>query len=616
MRAVWISIVALGIAATAPAADLEGVEPRNWWTGFEHRELQILFTGPEICGLSVRVDHPGVRVARTVRVANCRYLFVYLDIAVDAEPGTVNIEFSAPGREDFTEAYPLLPRREEPRTGFSTEDAIYLVTPDRFANGDPENDAIEGLPDKPDRDNPFGRHGGDIAGIEAHLDYIAELGFTAVWINPLLENAMPKYSYHGYAITDLYTVDPRYGSNEHFRALVEAASDRGIKVIMDQVVNHVGSAHDWIAEPPTADWINYGNSFVYGSRARTTNMDPYAAGTDIRLNADGWFSRSMPDLNQNNPLLADYLIQNSIWWIEFAGLGGIRQDTYPHNDKHFMAEWSRRIMTEYPDFNIVGEEWSSNPIVTSYWQAGKVNHDGYVSSLPSVFDFPVQAALLEALTATKPDQGTVWDPLYEVIGMDFLYPDPNNLVIFADNHDKSRIYTVVDEDPDLFRMAMVFLATMRGIPQVYYGTEILMSNPGTESHGIIRSDFPGGWDGDSRNAFTGKGLTQSERDAQQFIRMLFNWRKSAAVVHHGKFMHYTPLEDTYVYFRYDAEASLMIAMNRGTSAAELKTEHFSERLQGFAYGSDVLSGKRYDIASGLTVPARSVLLLELEPGTP
>jgi glycosidase len=612
MRAIWSLLATLGFAATAPASVVERVEPPNWWTGFEQRELQLLFSGPDVCEWSARVDYPGVRVARTVRAEHCGYLFVYLDIAPDAEPGTLGIELSAPGREPTTEEYTLYGRRDPPRPAFGAGDAIYLITPDRFANGDPTNDAVEGYGDLPDRNEPYGRHGGDIAGIEAHLDYIAELGFTALWINPLLENAMPRFSYHGYAITDLYAVDPRFGSNESFRALVDAADGRGIKIIMDQVVNHVGSSHPWISEPPSSDWINFGNSFVYGSRARTTNLDPYAAESDIRLNADGWFSAAMPDLNQNNPLLADYLVQNSIWWIEYAGLGGIRQDTYPHNDKHFMAEWSERIMTEYPEFNIVGEEWSANPVVTSYWQAGKVNHDGYRSSLPSVFDFPVQAALLDALTAAEPKQGTVWDPLYEVIGMDFLYPDPNNLVIFADNHDKSRVFTVLGEDMDLFRMAMVFLATMRGIPQLYYGTEILMSNPGTESHGIIRSDFPGGWPGDERNAFEGKGLSPAAAEARETVQRLFNWRKSTSVVQTGRFMHYTPLENTYVYFRYGDSEAVMVVMNRASNPVVLDTKRFAERLHGYSSGSDVLSGAEYELAATLTVPARSVLLLELE----
>ena len=269
-------------------------------------------------------------------------------------------------------------------------------------------------------------------------------------------------------------------------------------------------------------------------------------------------------------------------------------------------------MTEYPDFNIVGEEWSANPVVTSYWQAGKVNHDGYRSSLPSVFDFPVQAALLDALTAAEPEQGTVWDPLYEVIGMDFLYPDPNNLVIFADNHDKSRVFTVVGEDMDLFRMAMVFLATMRGIPQLYYGTEILMSNPGTESHGVIRSDFPGGWPGDEKNGFEEVGLSPAEAESRETVQRLFNWRKSTSVVQTGRFMHYTPLDNTYVYFRYGESDAVMVAMNRATSPVVLDTNRFSERLHGYSRGSDVLSGAEYDLAATLTVPARSVLLLELE----
>ena len=591
---------------------IERVEPPTWWLGFEHAELQLLVQGPDIGRYRAEVDHPGVSVARTVGVESPNYLFVYLELSEDARPGEFDIVL-ADGNDTRAIRYRLEERNPDPEQtrGFSSADVIYLITPDRFANGDPDNDAVDGYADLPDRSEPYGRHGGDLAGIESNLDYLADMGFTALWLNPVLENAMPEASYHGYAITDFYKVDPRYGSNADYRRLADAARSRGIGLIMDQIENHAGSEHWWMADLPAKDWINFDTRYVPTNHARTTNQDPYASRYDIELHAGGWFAPTMPDLNQRNPLLADYLIQNSIWWIEYLGLAGIRQDTYPYPDKHYMAEWTRRIMAEYPQFNIVGEEWSHNPNVTSYWQAGKNNHDGYVSYLPSVFDFPLQAALSDALTAPEPPWGSVWTPVYETLGMDFLYPDPFALVIFPDNHDMSRIFTQVDEDFDRYRMAMVFYATMRGTPQFFYGTEVLMSHPGTDSHGVIRSDFPGGFDGDGKSAFTGEGLDGQERAAQALVKKLLNWRKSASVVHSGQFMHFAPDGHSYVYFRYDDTDSVMVAFNRDDETVILDTARYAERLEGFRSARDVLTGRRFALDAPLELEPGSALLLEL-----
>ncbi len=591
---------------------IERVEPPSWWLGFEHAELQLLVYGPDIGRYRAAVDYPGVSVARTIGVESPNYLFVYLELTDEARPGEFDIEFDD-GSTQRTYRYGLEQRSADPeRTrGFSAADVIYLITPDRFANGDPGNDTVDGYADLPDRSEAYGRHGGDLAGIESNLDYVADMGFTALWLNPVLENAMPEASYHGYAITDFYKVDPRYGGNADYLRLADAARERGIGLIMDQIENHAGSGHWWLDDLPASDWINFDNRYAPTNHARTTNQDPYASGYDKEQHASGWFAPTMPDLNQRNPLLADYLIQNSIWWIEYLGLAGIRQDTYPYPDKHYMAEWTRRIMAEYPQFNIVGEEWSHNPNVTSYWQAGKQNHDGYVSHLPSVFDFPLQAALSDTLTAPEPPWGSVWTPVYETLGMDFLYPDPFALVVFPDNHDMSRIYTQVNEDFDRYRMALVFYATVRGTPQFFYGTEVLMSHPGTDSHGVIRSDFPGGFDGDSKNAFTGKGLDRQERAAQALLKRLLNWRKSSTVVHSGQFMHYAPDGHSYVYFRYDDNDSVMVAFNRDDETVTLDTARYAERLEGFRTARDVLTGQRYALDTPLELGPDSVLLLEL-----
>lgn len=616
MRLVRLAIIAFLLtlsAAPGGAQEIERIEPPFWWAGFEHRELQLMLHGNNISLLTPAVDHEGVSISRVVRVASPNYLFVYLDIGPGAEPGPFDIAFSE-GDYRITRTYEL--RRKNPDAGhvkgFTSADAIYLIMPDRFANGDPNNDEFYFLDDKLDRDDPYGRHGGDLKGIENHLDYIAGMGFTSVWLNPVLEIAMPVASYHGYATTDYYAVDPRLGTNEQLRQLAAKMKARGIGMIMDQAVNHIGSGHWWMDDLPTSDWLNFQGDPVMTPHRRTTNMDPHASEYDKTLHADGWFVESLPDLNQRNPLLADYLIQSSIWWVEYAGLQGIRVGSWPYPEKHFMSEWTRRILQEFPDFNIVGEEWSELPAVTSYWQRGQHKDDAYESFLPSVFDFPTQAAFTRALTGDPESYGGVWMSLYEIVAMDFLYPDPMNLVIFPGNHEMDRIYTQLDENFDLYRMAMVYYATMRGIPQFFYGDEIVASHPGTSSHGELRSDFPGGWDGDTVNAYTGEGLTEKQRDAQQLVRTLLNWRKNNSTIHHGKFMHFAPIGNVYVYFRYDADLTIMVILNRDEETVALDTGRFAERIGDATHGTDVVTGQRFNIEDSLVLEPRSALLLELE----
>ena len=615
MRLVRMAIISclLTISATPGGTqEIERVEPPFWWTGFEHRELQLMLHGNNISLLTPAVERDGVSISRVVRVESPNYLFVYLDIEPNAEPGTFGITFSE-GGYSFERTYELRGKNTDPAhtTGFSSADSIYLVIPDRFANGDPDNDEFYFLNDKLDREDPYGRHGGDLAGIENHLDYIAGMGFTSVWLTPVFESNEPVASYHGYSTTDHYTVDPRLGTNEQFRELTAKMKARGIGMIMDQVVNHAGTGHWWMDDLPTGDWLNFQEEPVLTPHRRTTNMDPYASEYDKRLHAGGWILESLPDLNQRNPLLADYLIQNSIWWIEYAGLQGIRIDSWPYADKQFLSEWARRIMREYPTFNIVGQEWSELPAVTSYWQRGRQNHDGYISYLPSVFDFPVQAAFVRALTSDPDSYSGVWMSLYELVGLDFLYPDPMNVVIFPGNHDMDRIYTRLDENFDLYRMAMVYYVTVRGIAQFFYGDEILVSHPDTSNLGEIRSDFPGGWDGDVVNAFSGDGLTGQQLEAQQLVSKLLNWRKNNAAVQHGEFMHFAPVKNVYAYFRFDENETIMVVLNRDDQAVTLDTARFAERIGNATHGTDVVSGERFNIEESLVLEPRSALLLEL-----
>lgn len=591
---------------------IERVEPPFWWAGMQHPQLQLLIKGEGIGKAQVVIDYPGIELTEVHRVNSPNYLFVDLELWQHVKPGTFEITLLFEGKT--TLRYPYELKAREPgsaeREGFHASDVMYLITPDRFANGNPDNDEVKAMREGKNRKDDYGRHGGDIAGISAHLDYITDMGFNAIWLNPILENDQPRQSYHGYAVTDYYKVDPRYGSNEEYVALATQARDRGVKMIMDMIANHCGSMHWWMADPPTEDWINHQGTFVGTNHRRTTHQDPHASEVDRKGMVDGWFVPTMPDLNQRNSFMANYLIQNSIWWVEYAHLAGIRQDTYPYPDPDFMRDWTCRIMAEYPNFNIVGEEWSPNPAVTSYWQAGKQNANGYTSCLPSVMDFPVNIALPQALL--KPEtHNTGWGQVYEALSNDFLYPDPYNLVIFPDNHDMSRIYTQLGENYDLYRLALVFNLTTRGIPQIYYGTEILMSHPGTDSHGAIRSDFPGGWKGDKVNAFTGQGLSPQAKEAQSFLKTLLNWRKETPVVQTGKLMHYAPENGVYVYFRYNEDEAVMVVLSKNDKPVALELSRFSERLEGFSAGQEVITGTTQRLEKTLTVPARGAMVLEL-----
>ena len=592
---------------------IERVEPLHWWIGMENPELQVMIYGNDIGDLSPAVDYQGVTIKRIQKVENDNYLFVYLNISKDTAPGKFDIKLSKDGEQELSYRYELKEREQNSaqREGFNSSDVMYLITPDRFANGNPANDSVAGYADSLDRDDDYGRHGGDIQGIINHLDYIDEMGFTALWLNPVKENAMESSSYHGYATTDYYKVDPRFGSNELYKKMSEEAEKRGIKLIMDMIMNHSGSNHWWMNDLPTEDWVHYPENYQQTNHRRTTLHDPYASDIDKKVFTDGWFVKSMPDLNQDNPLLADYLIYNSLWWIEYAGLDGIRHDTHPYAGKEFMADWTCRIMEEYPNFNIVGEEWGVDPLILSKWQQGSDKPDNFNSCLPSLMDFPLQVSLIESLTAEESwDQGFI--DVYETLTFDYAYPDPYNLVIFAENHDMDRFYRQVNQNFDLYKMGLAYIMTMRGIPQFYYGTELLMSNEKHHDHGQIREDFPGGWESDSKNGFTGEGLSDKQKKAQTFVKKLVNWRKNNPVIHNGELMQYAPKHDgVYIYFRYTEEKSVMVAFNKNEKAKSLDTGYYYERLEGFTKGTDVITEKTYTL-DNLKIPSRSVLILELE----
>lgn len=590
------------------------IEPLNWWVGMKNPKLQILIQGNDVKGAEVISTKAGLTISKVHSADSPNYLFLDCMVASNAQAGIYPLIFKKAGKVIQTVNYRLEAREKGSanRESFSPKDVIYLITPDRFANGEESNDAAPGLLEpKPHRSEMYGRHGGDIKGIQDRLDYIKNMGFTAIWNMPLLENDQRRESYHGYSITNHYQIDPRFGSNEEFRELAKQAKGKGIKMIVDIVLNHIGDGHYWMKDLPFKDWINYGGKFISTTHHREVQQDPHASQADVKLQVEGWFVPTMPDLNQKNPFLATYLIQNSIWWVEYAHLGGLRIDTYPYSLKEFANRWSTALLNEYPNLNMVGEEWSSNPIITSYWQKGKLNSNGFVSTLPSLMDFPLQTVLAESLRENDQEWGKGLMKLYNVLANDLVYPNPYNLVVFGDNHDMSRFFTQVGNDIDLFKMGMSFILTTRGIPQIYYGTELLFSNPKSTEHGEIRADFYGGWKGDIKDAVSGKNLTNDEKNAQDFMRKILNWRQSNAAIHQGKLIHFAPENGVYAYFRYNDKSKVMVLMNKNTKATSIDLKRFEEILPKNAQVKDVMNDHSFTLGESLQVASKTTLILEI-----
>jgi glycosidase len=606
-----ISAAWLFLLLNAQGKEPQRVEPMFWWVGMKSPELQIMIFEKSISQTDVSLTYPGVELISVSKVKNPDFLFLNVRISGETKPGKFDLHFSKGGKVVYSYPYELKIREQgsAKRMGFNNSDVIYLITPDRFVNGNPDNDWVAGTKEKPNRTDRDGRHGGDIRGIINSLDYLKKMGFTAVWLNPVLENNMTKVSYHGYSTTDFYKVDPRYGSNEEYLELNMELDKRGMKLIMDMIFNHCGSEHWWMENLPMADWINNYPEYKITNHRRTVNQDFRASESDRKLMTDGWFVPTMPDLNQKNPFLAKYLIQNSIWWIEYAGLEGIRQDTWPYPDKDMMTEWTKQVLEEYPNFNIVGEEWTSNPAIVSYWQRGKNNSDGYKCHLPSLMDFPLQEAAANALRNRESwDRGLI--QMYDAIANDFQYPEPDNLVVFPDNHDMSRFYVQVGKDIGLFKMGIAFFLTVRGIPQIYYGTEILMEHQG-DQHGDIRSDYPGGWKGDAVNAITGAGLSVEQKEAQNYISTIQNWRKKKEVIHYGKMMHFLPDNGIYTYFRYNNRETVMVILNKNNEEKTLDTQRFKEVMGSYSTGKEIITSKKISNLKEIKVPAKSAMIIEL-----
>lgn len=588
------------------------VEPAFWWTGMKNPSVQVLFHNNSInvADYAVSLQYEGVTIKEVKKVENPHYLFITLDISSNAKPGNLPLVFTQ-GKKRVTFNYPLLARSNDKNRimGFSPADVMYLIMPDRFANGDPTNDSIPGMYQGVNRKKDNARQGGDIKGISDHLDYIKQLGVTTIWLNPVLENNQKRESYHGYAITDLYKVDRRFGTNQDYVNFIKKCHDSGLKVVQDMVMNHIGNEHWLMYDLPEKTWVHQFPEFTRSNYRGSVISDPYQSKYDANLMSNGWFDTTMPDVDQTNELFATYLIQNTLWWIEYAGIDGIRMDTYPYPDKTFMARWAKEVLEAYPSFNIVGEAWVNYVATTAYWQKDMSNNDQYKSHLPSVTDFAFCNTVPQALH----EQGG-WDSglsrLYNLLAQDFIYPNANGNLTFLDNHDMTRFFLSCGRDVNKFKMGLTFLLTTRGIPQLYYGTELLMDGDGGH-HPNVRKTVPGGWPGDSMNAFTREGRSKEQNEVFDYLSSLLNWRKGQSAVHSGRLTHYIPEDNVYVYFRTNEKATVMVLINGNPSAKTVSTKRFSENIGSAKTATNVITKESLTDISSITIAPQSALVLEL-----
>ena len=605
----------LFFTSTQLFSQIDKVEPPFWYAGMHNPELQIMFYGKNIADNSVSVSN-NIVIKNIQKTENPNYIFVTIDTK-NVNPQDIVFSFSKNKKVSFTKNYSLKQRRPNSalRKSYDASDMIYLIMSDRFDNGNPNNDSDTSVTEKGDRNNPGGRHGGDIEGIIKNLDYIKELGATAIWPTPLCEDNDKRYSYHTYGQSDIYKIDPRFGTNDDYLRLSSELHKRDMKLIMDYVTNHWGAEHWMVKDLPTYDWLHQFPGYAQTNYRMTTQFDTNASDIDSKMCMDGWFVKSMPDLNQSNPLMLTYLIQNAIWWIEYADLDGFRVDTFSYNDKVGIAKWTKSITDEYPYFNIVGEVWMQNQAHMAYWQKdSKIGAiENFNSNLPSVMDF----TLLNALTTVLNEDKAAWNKgminVYENFTNDFLYPNVNNIMTFVENHDTNRFNTVYKNDFKKYQIAMAMIANVRGIPQLYYGSEIGMDgDKDKKGDADIRKDFPGGWVGDTNNAFSQSGRTFEQQKYFDFTSKLFQWRKTNEAVHFGKMKHYIPENNVYVYFRYTDRKSVMVIVNNNIESQTIKTNRFQESIQNYTTGKDIISEKTIDLKNDISIEGKSVLVLELK----
>ena len=595
-------------------AQIDKMEPPFWWSDMNLEELQIMFYGKNIGTYEVSSEDD-VIINNIRKTENPNYVFVTINSG-ELDAGNYKFTFRKKGKKDIKKTFELKQRDEDSalREGFDASDAIYLIMPDRFANGNPDNDSSTEMQEKADRSKQGGRHGGDIQGVIDHLDYLKNLGITALWSTPLLADDDAGYSYHTYAQSDVYKIDPRYGSNEDYKRLANELHQKDMKLIMDYVTNHWGSEHWMIKDLPTYDWVHQFPGYENSNYRMTTQYDPHKSARDFKYCVDGWFTGTMPDLNQSNPLVLNYLIQNAIWWIEYSGLDGFRVDTYSYNDKEGIAKWTKAIMDEYPYFNIVGEVWMHDQAQISYWQKdspiGAIQD--YNSNLPSVMDF----TLHDAITSMFHEQDASWDrgmiKAYENFVNDFLYADTDNLMVFMGNHDTGRFNEIYDGDFKKYKMAMTMIATVRGTPQIYYGDEIGMRGDKGKGDGAIRQDFPGGWEGDQQSAFNAEGRTENQMKYFDLTSKLLNFRKENEVLQFGKMLQFLPENNVYVYFRYNDKNRVMVIINNNAEEQTLDLKKYAEGIQGSTSGKEIISGKDIQLNETLSIPAQDAMLIQLQ----
>jgi glycosidase len=585
------------------------VEPAFWWSGMVETELQLMVSGDKIADYTPSVTTENISIKEVVTLPNRNYLLIYLDLT-GAAPETFDLVFTS-GKKKISVPYELKERNPERMAmeSFGPADVLYLIMPDRFANGDPSNDQIPMRTSyQVDRNDPNARHGGDLKGISDRLDYLSELGVTAIWLNPVLENDMEGGSYHGYATTDYYKVDPRLGSNEEYVQLIEDAHGKGMKVVMDMIFNHCGSDHPWLTEVPSPDWFNNLEEYVQTSHMKEMYFDPYASEYDKRRMVDGWFVPTMPDLNQRNRHVAKYLIQNSIWWIEYSGVDGIRQDTYPYADYDMMVDWIEAVEKEYPQYNIVGEAWLNNPIGTSFWQKDSPLNPRN-TRLKTVMDFRFMGLSHSAFFEETTEWNGGLHGIYDHMTYDFIYPDICNVLRFLDNHDTDRFLKEYPSDLSGWKQAVTFLLTMPGTPQLYYGTELLMHGNKSRSDGDIRRDVPGGWPGDRVDQFTREGRDAIQNEAFDFLSKLLHWRQGNEVIARGGMKHYVLQKGVYVYERYLGDEKVLVFMNGTSKEVTINLDRYAESIQGRTIGSDLLSGETVSLDKALRLTPKEILIL-------
>jgi glycosidase len=611
-------LVLLPLLAQAQTAAIQRLNPTNWWVGMKNTNVQLLVYGPQAGTLAYSIAYPGVTLRKTNTVENPNYAFLDLTIAATAKAGAVRI-VGKKGNITLTETWNLLARNTAPKAqGVTQADFIYLAMPDRFANADPSNDKFADMADpSSDRANPFLRHGGDLTGAAQHLDYLKELGVTAVWFTPVIENNQPltnenntmRASYHGYGFTDHYSVDRRFGGNVAYKTFVQQAHAAGLKVVQDAVYNHVGNNHWFIKDLPMKSWLHQWPSYTNTSYRYQSITDPYGAQIDRKITLDGWFVPFLPDLNQQNPYVANFLIQHAIWSVETFGIDAWRIDTYMYNDQPFMNRCNQALLTEYPRIHIFGESSVNNVVDQAYYVKNTIGFP-FKSNQPGGLDFVLEGAMLDGLKQPVSYDGGV-QRMYQTLAQDAVYQDPTKLVNFLDNHDHDRYLSVIGEDMAKYKMGLTWLLTTRGIPSMYYGTEILMKNFKDPTDAEVRKDFPGGWPGDKDNKFTTAGRSAKENEAFDFVKTLATYRRTHPALHSGKLMQYLPENGLYVYFRYNATGTVMVASNTTDKAAALPTTRFTERTTGFTKARNVLTNETLSSLSTLQLPAHTAVVLEL-----